>query len=301
MRGLPGRAMASAPGPAGPRVRGARVRGRPGDLYRFAATLAGWGAFGLACVLWGIFVVPPTLVLSRPWPAVRDRFSDVTSAVLRLYVRTLPFMRLRVEGGGRRRVGPRIVVANHQSWLDPIVLMSLERRLAGPARGYNFRVPIMRTILRLAGFHPADAGEPASLEHLHEAARRAVQRGGGLLFFPEGTRSLTGAIGPFHRGAFRTAVDHGLPIQPVLIEGLDRVLPPGRLVAQTPGRPVVRVRYLEPIEPPYGVGVRREVVRALAARARDLMVAELARMRAERDPEGGDRIAERPRPAADLR
>lgn len=248
-------------------------------LRRVAGSLAGWGAFAGGCLLWGIFVIPPTLLLWRVWPPVREWFSDLTRAALGVYVGTLPFMRVCVEGKPSRLVGPRIVVANHQSFLDPIVLMSLEPRLSGPARGYNFRVPILRTILRMAGFHPADAGAPASLERLHEAARRAAERGGGLLFFPEGTRSRSGAIGSFHRGAFRTAVDHALPIQPVLIEGLDRVLPPGAFVVRANGRPVVRVRYLEPLAPPFGEGVRRDVVRALATRVRDLMVAEMGRMR----------------------
>jgi 1-acyl-sn-glycerol-3-phosphate acyltransferase len=271
-----------------------RVPRRLADAYRHAyrhayriwASLVGWGAFAGGCLLWGLFVIPPTLLLARRWPSVRERFSDVTRVALRGYVRILPFLRLRVEGDEKRLSGSRILVANHQSWLDPLVLMSLEPRLAGPARSYNFRVPIMRTILRLAGFHRADAGEPPSLDRLSEAARRADHEAGGLLFFPEGTRSRTGAIGPFHRGAFRAAVDHGLPIQPVVIEGLDRVLPPGRLIVRLPGRPVVRVRYLAPLHPPYGEGLRRDVVRALASRVRELMVDELSRMRAEPAPPG---------------
>lgn len=224
-------------------------------------------------------MIPPTLVLERFRPSVLERFHDLTRAVLRAYVATLPFLRLRVEGSAARSGGPCVLVANHQSWLDPIVMMSLEPRLSGPARSYNFRVPILRTILRLTGFHRADAGELPSLDRLREAAELVIRRRGGLLFFPEGTRSRSGEIGAFHRGAFRAAVDHDLPIQPVLIEGLHRVLPPGHLLVQTPRRAPVTVRYLEPLYPPYGTGVRRDVVRALAARVRERMVDELARMR----------------------
>jgi 1-acyl-sn-glycerol-3-phosphate acyltransferase len=252
------------------------------NLGRVAATLLGWFVFVAACLVWGVLTIPATLLLSGPWPGIRERFNDLTHAILRLYIRTLLFLRLRVDGEDRRLRGPRILVANHQSWLDPIVMISLQPGLSGPARRYMFRVPVVRSIIGIAGFFPSDTGEISSLDPMHHCTHTARERGGGLLFFPEGTRSRTGEIGPFHRGAFRAAVDHDLPIQPVVIDGLDRVLPPGHLIAQAPGRYPVRVRYLAPIEPPFEGGARRDVVRALADRVRSALVEELARLRAER-------------------
>jgi 1-acyl-sn-glycerol-3-phosphate acyltransferase len=258
------------------------VRDGARDLGRVAATLLGWFVFVAACLVWGVLVIPATLLLSGPWPGIRERFNDLTHAILWLYIRTLLFLRLRVEREDRRLRGPRILVANHQSWLDPIVMISLEPGLSGPARRYMFRVPVVRSIIGIAGFFPSDIGEISSLDPMNHCAQSARERGGGLLFFPEGTRSRTGEIGPFHRGAFRAAVDHDLPIQPVVIDGLDRVLPPGHLIAQTLGRYPVRVRYLAPIEPPFGGGARRDVVRELGDRVRRALIEELSRMRAER-------------------
>jgi 1-acyl-sn-glycerol-3-phosphate acyltransferase len=105
-----------------------------------------------------------------------------------------------------------------------------------------------------------------------------------LLFFPEGTRSRDGVLGAFHRGAFRTAFDHELAIQPVVIEGLDRVLPRSGPIVQTYGRALVRVRYLPAIEPPHAIpGVlRRDAVRALAERTRTAIAEELEVMRKAR-------------------
>jgi 1-acyl-sn-glycerol-3-phosphate acyltransferase len=168
------------------------------------------------------------------------------------------------------------------SRLDSPVLLAFEPRLAGPVRGYMLRVPIVGRIIRLLGFFDADTGEVEAFEAMQRAAAHARARGGGLLFYPEGTRSKTGEIGPFHGGAFRVAVDCELPIQPVVIEGLDLAFPPGRLLPPHSGRVLVRIRYLEPLHPPYGSGPRREVVRALAQRVRAKLVEELARMRAER-------------------
>jgi 1-acyl-sn-glycerol-3-phosphate acyltransferase len=78
------------------------------------------------------------------------------------------------------------------------------------------------------------------------------------------------------------AVEYKLPIQPVLIDGLDRVFPPGSAIVQTQGRSLVRVRYLDPIAPPYAEGPQRRVVRGLAQQARLSMAEELERLRTER-------------------
>jgi 1-acyl-sn-glycerol-3-phosphate acyltransferase len=60
-----------------------------------------------------------------------------------------------------------------------------------------------------------------------EAARDRATEGASVLFFPEGTRSPDGALGAFKRGAFRMALDLGLPILPMTIIGTRTILPPG--------------------------------------------------------------------------
>jgi hypothetical protein len=68
----------------------------------------------------------------------------------------------------------------------------------------------------------------------------------------------------------------------VVTDGLYEVLPPGSLLLQTRGRHPVQVRYLDPVEPPYGEGLQRRVVRDLSQRVRGTMVEELQRLRRER-------------------
>jgi hypothetical protein len=75
----------------------------------------------------------------------------------------------------------------------------------------------------------------------------------------------------------------------VVIDGLDQVFPPGSAIAQTLGRYVVRVCYLDPIVPPYGEGPQRRVVRELAQQVRSSMVEELARLRMLRGSAGQKR------------
>ena len=255
-----------------------------GLLIRFLVTVWGYFVFILGCVVWGGLGIPLALVLGRFWPSARDRFSDGTQLILRAYINRLPFLRLDVDQSRRiSSAGSFVLVMNHQSFLDPIVMLSREPRLSGPARGYMFRVPIVRSALKLGRFFLADSGDPAPLERMREGVQEALDRRGRLLFYPEGSRTRTGEIGDFHHGAFRMAVEFKLPIQPVVSDGLHRYFPPGSLLLQT-RRPVrVQVRYLDPIEPPYGDGPQRRVVRDLAQRVRLTMLEELKALRKERE------------------
>jgi len=255
-----------------------------GLLIRVLVTVWGYFVFILGCIVWGGLGIPLTLVLSRFRPSIRDRFNDGTQLVLGAYIKRLPFIKLDVDRS--RRIssdGSLVLVMNHQSFLDPIVMLSLEPRLSGPARGYMFRVPIVRSVLKLGRFFLSDSGEPAPLDRMREGVQEALDRRGKLLFFPEGSRTRTGEIGDFHHGAFRMAVEFQLPIQPVVTDGLHRVLPPGSLILQVRERHPVQVRYLDPIEPPYGDGPQRRVVRDLAQQVRLSMFEELKALRRERE------------------
>ena len=255
-----------------------------GLLIRILITVWGYFVFILGCIVWGGLGIPLTLVLSRFWPGVRDHFNDGTQLILGAYIKRLPFIELEVDRS--RRIssdGSIVLVMNHQSFLDPIVMLSLEPRLSGPARGYMFRVPIVRSVLKLGRFFLSDSGEPAPLDRMREGVQEALDRRGALLFYPEGSRTRTGEIGDFHHGAFRMAVEYQLPIQPVVTDGLNRILPPGSLILQTLGRQPVQVRYLDPIEPPYGEGPQRRVVRDLSERVRLSMLEELKGLRRERE------------------
>jgi 1-acyl-sn-glycerol-3-phosphate acyltransferase len=255
-------------------------------LIRVAVTCWCYFFFISGSILWGVLVIPLTLLLSGFWPGVRDHFNDFTRAAIRMFVRLLPFLELSVDRSRGLPGGCRVLVLNHQSWLDPVVMLSLERRLSGPARGYLFRTPVVRSVLKLGRFYLSDSGEPALLDHMRQGVQEALDHRGTLLFFPEGTRTKTGEIGRFHMGAFRMAVEYKLPIQPVVIDGLYRVFPPGSLIVKTQGRYLVKVRYLDPIEPPSAGDSQRRVVRELAQQVRLSMVEGLNRLRAERAAAG---------------
>lgn len=252
--------------------------------WRVAITIWSWSIFASGVLLWSIVVLPVMAGVAFFFPATRHRLTDATQRAIGLFVRLLPFIRIEVDDRRRLASGCRVVVANHQSFLDPLIVFSVEPRVRGPARGYLFRTPFLRSYLRFAGFYVSDRGQPAPLEKMRRAAEDVLACGGSLLFYPEGTRSKTGELDEFGMGAFRVAQEFGLPIQPIVVEGLDRAYPSGSLVVKTRWRAPVRVRYLDAVLPPFGDGPQRQVVRALARRVRTQMADELHEMRT---PSGG--------------
>jgi 1-acyl-sn-glycerol-3-phosphate acyltransferase len=258
--------------------------GRPLDLaYRLLGTLLAWSMILVGFAFWVAVVIPVTLALAVVWPGARWWFRRVTSAALRFYFGAQISIRVEVDGVPRPP-GPHVVVANHQSWFDPLVLLAFDPTLVGPSRGYILAAPLVGRIARFLGFMHTESWQADSFERIIAQAEAAAEGGQNLLYFPEGTRTRDGTVGPFARGAFRLAVERRIPVQPVVIEGLDAQLPSGKPWAQEPGRFVVRVRYLTPVAPPEDAG--RKQVRAFAGDVRELIIGELETLRARRGVRG---------------
>ncbi len=141
------------------------------------------------------------------------------------------FAHVRTSGlEGLPQAGPLIVVANHTTLADPpFVAAWLQPALGRPlqflAKEQLF-VPLMKPILRMFGAILVRAGG-SDVEAYRSAV--TVLRGGGVVaIFPEGTRSLDGAMREPHAGVALIAARSGVPILPVGISGGHRFLPPHR-------------------------------------------------------------------------
>lgn len=116
---------------------------------------------------------------------------------------------------------PSVIVANHQSHLDLICLMALNPKLIFFTNEWVWKNPIYGYVIRKADYIPVNDGVEAHLDKI----RALVERGYSLVIFPEGTRTVDGSIGRFHKGAFYVASELGLDITPVFIHGAYDVLP----------------------------------------------------------------------------
>ena len=172
-------------------------------------------------------------------------------------------VRLRVVGRERLQAGQNyLFMPNHQSNVDaPVVLLALGRDARMMAKASLFRIPLLGQALRLAHFVPiVREDREAAIASVGQAAE-ALRRGLDFVVFPEGTRSRDGQLLELKKGPFFMALEGGVPVVPVRIDGSRRVMRRGERVIH-PGR--VDVQILEPIDPaPLGgpEETRREQVR----------------------------------------
>ncbi len=127
-----------------------------------------------------------------------------------------------------------VVVCNHLSYLDPLLLTSLFKNQKTIVKGSLFGVPIFGWILKTSGYIPSDSDTYSTLvtERLEKMGNFLA--GGGILFvFPEGTRSRDGRIGRMHKGAFRIANRWRAPLEVLTIENSHRIFQPGKFLFNT--------------------------------------------------------------------
>lgn len=159
-----------------------------------------------------------------------------------------------------------VVVCNHQSEYDIFLVYGwLKLDLKWVMKAELRKIPGVGIGCEKAGHIFIDRSNP---EQARQAVRRALDRVGdgiGILFFPEGTRSMDGRLKPFKKGAFRTAAAQGLPILPVTLVGTRDIQRPKSLLI-FPGR----VRMV--IHPPIEVrGDSPEQIMELMQRTRDVI------------------------------
>jgi len=119
-----------------------------------------------------------------------------------------------------------VIVANHQSYYDIFILYGWIRRdIKWVMKQELNKIPGLNFGSRAIGHIFIDrSSAKAALKSIAEA-KAVLKDGICVVFFPEGSRSTTGEIGKFKKGAFKTALDLGLPILPVTIKGTNKIMP----------------------------------------------------------------------------
>ncbi len=200
----------------------------------------------------------------------------------RATARLSPLWRFSVEGRPPAdvRTAACVVVANHESSADPFLLSTLPWDMRWVAKEELFRSPLLGRLLRWGGDIPLRRGDGASVRDMMEAARATLAGGLPVMLFPEGTRSADGSLGRFKDGAFQLAVEAGVPILPLAIEGTRACRPKGSLWF---GAAAARVRVLAPIATS---GLSAADVPALRELARARIAEALVLMRSAPRPDG---------------
>lgn len=156
-----------------------------------------------------------------------------------------PHWQVTIEGRENARGGPYVIVANHQSTLDILVLFRLFIHFKWVAKAEVFLVPFIGWNMFLNRYVRLRRGSKKSIADMMAASERKLSEGSSILIFPEGTRSRDGRLQPFKHGAFTLAKRAQVPIVPVVIEGSGKALPRRGFVSE--GRHVIRIRVLPEI------------------------------------------------------
>ncbi|MFK7871659.1 MAG: lysophospholipid acyltransferase family protein [Oligoflexales bacterium] len=195
-----------------------------------------------------------TIVLFSRDPNAEDRIHDVCCSWARTVFQWSPWWDLDLDGQENlpRDDEPRVVVVNHESATDIFTLYWLGLQFRWLAKASVFRIPIIGTAMRWAGYIPVHRGRKTSRKEAMSRSADVLKKGRCMAFFPEGTRSTTGEFRPFKPGAFRLSVSENVEILPVVLRGAGDLLKKGSIVPQ---RAVISMSVLPPMKAAEGESI----------------------------------------------
>ncbi len=174
----------------------------------------------------GVYMTGTLAPLAAALGMVDPRHAD---PVIRLYSRglvTAADIRVTARGLENLPGGTCVLACNHQSNFDPFVIYSaIRKHMRFVAKAELYRIPIFGQALKAVGMVKVDRTGGEADRRTLDGAVRSVRERVSLIFFPEGTRSVDGALKPFKKGAAVMAIQAGVPLVPMAIAGTKEVLP----------------------------------------------------------------------------
>ncbi len=247
---------------------------QPADLATTLWSVWSWIVFGVCALVW-LPLMLITLVVTAPF----DRGRYWTGRLFRLlpvvHEKLNPLWKFRVTGtlpDDPRH--PYVVVANHESFVDILLISHLPWEMKWLSKKSNFNVPVAGWLMYLAGDIKLDRGDRESATKAMQRARVWLDRDVSVMIFPEGTRAREGELGRFKDGAFRLAIEAQLPILPLAVSGTKEAL---RKHDWRFGRADAEVHVLDPIDT---AGLTLADLDSLRDRVRDAISVQTAQMKA---------------------
>lgn len=171
----------------------------------------------------------------------------------------LTFVRVKVTG--RENIDPRtsyVFVANHQGAYDIFSVYGyLNHNFRWMMKIGLLKFPVVGPACAAAGHIFVDNSSPSAIRRTMEKAERTLRDGMSLVVFPEGSRTFTGRMGAFRKGAYQLAMEFHLPVVPVTIDGAFDVMP---RTSPVPRWGTIRLTIHHPIAPPVDEADRRRVI-----------------------------------------
>jgi 1-acyl-sn-glycerol-3-phosphate acyltransferase len=225
------------------------------------------------CVFFPVTFLIWLIVLPFDKNRTVTHFVLIYQAIIISYL--IPVWRIRIEGREKAIRGiTYVIISNHQSILDILVINYLRFRFKWISKIENMKKPVLGWYLKMADYITVDRGDMESKEKMIVESYECLKKDISIMIFPEGTRSPDGQIKFFKRGAFQLAISANKPILPVLIDGTGGVLPKHGLIFG--GFHNIIIKVLDPVDPSeFGTSDYDE----LAMKLYVLMTDELNRLR----------------------
>lgn len=187
----------------------------PYTLSSMVATVIAYTYFLTGCLLLSILALSLQIT-----PAPKKTKKHLYHKVLSHFAASLIYLMFNVKKQFIERhkatfEKPAVIIANHQSFLDIILMIMLHPKIVLMTNDWVWNSPFFGYLIKFADFYPASQGTEEGLEKLGKLA----DEGYSIMIFPEGTRSKTGKIGRFKKGAFFLAEKLGLDILPIVLHG----------------------------------------------------------------------------------
>jgi 1-acyl-sn-glycerol-3-phosphate acyltransferase len=214
-------------------------------LWQTLVSAWAWLVLGTCVVLW-VPLMGVIWLLTVPFDPGRYAVGRLFRQVAVIMASLNPLWTFRRSGtppADPRR--PYVVVSNHESFADILLISHLPWEMKWLSKVELFRIPALGWLMRMAGDIPVKRGEGRSAVEAMQHCRKVLKRKVSVMIFPEGTRSMSGEMLPFKDGAFRLAIDAKVPILPLALSGTRTAL---RKKDWRFGRSVAEVRVLEPVE-----------------------------------------------------
>lgn len=180
-----------------------------------------------ACIISFFCIVTVLYLLTLPF----DRYNRIPNRVLKglawVMMKVNPGWTFDIKGADPQKISqPTIVVANHQSFLDLPLLYLLPWGMKWVAKKSLFKIPIFGWIIYMTGQIAIDRHSMRSAQKIDKLVE-PIQAGIPAMIFPEGTRTETGELKPFKKGAFKLANQYNFNILPVILDGGHQAMPSG--------------------------------------------------------------------------
>lgn len=231
-----------------------------------------WFVFGTCMLLWlpmmaVVWVVTAPFDPPRYWTGYLFRKTTV------IHQKLNPMWKFKTTGPYPENPrNPYVIVSNHESFVDILLISNLPWEMKWLSKKENFKIPVAGWLMRLAKDIELERGDSASASKAMKKCAERLEQKVSVMIFPEGTRSFEGDLLPFKDGAFRLAIESGVPILPLACHGTAPAL---RKHDWRLGRSEAEVRVLEPISTE---GMTIDDVPELRDRVRARIIEELRSM-----------------------